>query len=378
MRGLPPLFLSPAPSTPPATMDKLPAELLLDIFSYACNDGGYTGRALALVSKYVYAVSEHVRYQSVAVYGARHIETLSFRLTSSHPDAGLRKIRHLLLSDRSLSSSSSSSSPNPQQSNVTSSDGGDGGGQLVTNITFILAAIAPHLETLLLILTTLRKPTPLALSVLSFLSDLPFLPLIPTDLPALRELTIASPLIPLSFQHSKKASKLERLHIATHTELPVALGQLLRRIAPGLTHLRVSSVRGKTDGGGLFGLLETLVAQGGDTKGKIPKHLRRVIVAPRPATRSRGVSRVFGTLSPGLKSVCEVDTMGRVLVVQTADCLKEDKDHEKELYNRRYKDLKGEWLERLLGNPGCWIEGSGFKSRDEGKRGLYVDTDDFS
>ncbi|THH26800.1 hypothetical protein EUX98_g7381 [Antrodiella citrinella] len=334
-------------------MDRLPVELLLDIFSYACTDGGYTGCSLSSVSKRIRTTSEHVRYQSLAVYGARHIRTLSFRLTSSGPDSGLRKVHHLLLSDRSLEAAAE---PAPY------SDREGTGAELVSNITFILTAIAPHLETLLLILTTLRKPTALSLSVLSFLSDLPFVPLIPTNLPFLRELAVASPLFPMSFPLSNKALRLERLHIATHTELPATLGASLRKVAPNLTHFRVSSLRGRTDGGGLLDMLKLFITGSASPSGSkhIPPNLQRVIITPKPTTRSRGEGRVFGTLARDLEQLCQKDALGRVLVLRTADCLKEDDEHEKLLYEARYRRLRADWEDRILGEQGCWFEGSGF------------------
>jgi len=341
-------------------MEHLPAELLLEIFSYACTDGGYTGRSIACVSKHINAVSEGVRYRSLAVYGTRHIEALSFRLTSSEPDSGLRKVHHLLLSDRPLGVGASTPSSS-RTSRIP--DGADTGAELVTNVTFILTAVAPHLETLLLILTTLRKPTPLSLSVLSFFSDLPFLPLIPTELPNLRELTVTSPLFPLSLQLSKRALRLERLHIATHTELPITLGTSLRKVTPNLTHLRVSSLRGRSDGGGLLDMLKTFIRGSGTSSSsrQYPRNLQRVIVTPRPATRSRGVSRVFGTLARDLEHLCQEDTLGRLLVLRTSDCLKEDDEHEKLLYEDRYRRLRADWEGRVCGSEiGCWLGESGF------------------
>ncbi|KZT20187.1 hypothetical protein NEOLEDRAFT_1076085, partial [Neolentinus lepideus HHB14362 ss-1] len=50
-------------------MDRLPVELWTRICGFACTDDGFTGRSLSLVSKYVYEVSDHCRYQSVALAG---------------------------------------------------------------------------------------------------------------------------------------------------------------------------------------------------------------------------------------------------------------------------------------------------------------------
>jgi hypothetical protein len=54
-------------------MDHLPVEILEPIFRSACTDDGSTGCALSSVSRYVRAASAPVRYQSVALRGARQI-----------------------------------------------------------------------------------------------------------------------------------------------------------------------------------------------------------------------------------------------------------------------------------------------------------------
>lgn len=92
----------------------------------------------------------------------------------------------------------------------------------------------------------------------------------------------------------------------------------------------------------------------------VPPRLRRIIVTPKPVTRARGALRVFGSLAQDLEQVCSDDAKRMVLVLHTDDCLKEDQEHEKELYNKRFQVLRDEWLERIEGRRGCWVKGSGY------------------
>jgi hypothetical protein len=50
-------------------MDHCPVEIHAHIFQLACTDGGYTGRALSLVSKYFHDVSKPTKYYSVSCHG---------------------------------------------------------------------------------------------------------------------------------------------------------------------------------------------------------------------------------------------------------------------------------------------------------------------
>ncbi|KAI0722308.1 hypothetical protein C8T65DRAFT_628915 [Cerioporus squamosus] len=52
----------------------LPTELLVRIYSYACTDGGYTGRSISLVSKCAHRNVRAVRFRNVSLSGYRQIE----------------------------------------------------------------------------------------------------------------------------------------------------------------------------------------------------------------------------------------------------------------------------------------------------------------
>ncbi|TFK79703.1 hypothetical protein K466DRAFT_605934 [Polyporus arcularius HHB13444] len=67
-------MLSP-PQDPPACINDLPNELLERIFSYACTDGGFTGRSISLVSKCAHRNARPVRFRNVSLSGYRQIES---------------------------------------------------------------------------------------------------------------------------------------------------------------------------------------------------------------------------------------------------------------------------------------------------------------
>ena len=67
------LARSPSPSQT-TSLEYLPPELLQQIFTYACTDGGNTGRSLSLVSRYISAVVRPFRFQSVALTSLRQIK----------------------------------------------------------------------------------------------------------------------------------------------------------------------------------------------------------------------------------------------------------------------------------------------------------------
>ncbi|KZT28812.1 hypothetical protein NEOLEDRAFT_781622 [Neolentinus lepideus HHB14362 ss-1] len=77
-------------------MDRCPVEIVSEIISLACTDGGATGCSLSLVSKGMALTSEPFRFQSVALSGLRQISKF---LEMSEGGPG-RKIRHLFLCDR--------------------------------------------------------------------------------------------------------------------------------------------------------------------------------------------------------------------------------------------------------------------------------------
>lgn len=77
-------------------MEKCPIEICHQIFRAACVDGGKTGIALSLVSRYVNQMSREVKYHSVTVIGLDQIMTFAKVLKDLPPR--YRVVRHLFLS----------------------------------------------------------------------------------------------------------------------------------------------------------------------------------------------------------------------------------------------------------------------------------------
>lgn len=71
-------------------MDGVPAELWAKIAKLACTDGGFTGCSLSLVSRYMRAVVQPVRFYSVSICGRRRASIFAQLLETQNPF-----IRHL-------------------------------------------------------------------------------------------------------------------------------------------------------------------------------------------------------------------------------------------------------------------------------------------
>ena len=78
-------------------MERCSAELWSHIFSFSCTDGGYTGRSLSLVCKYVRDASSPYKYKSMALRGQKQVQAFAKLLSTSHKPP---RVRHLLLKDR--------------------------------------------------------------------------------------------------------------------------------------------------------------------------------------------------------------------------------------------------------------------------------------
>ncbi|TBU46377.1 hypothetical protein BD309DRAFT_954163 [Dichomitus squalens] len=90
--------LSPSPLPSELTsIHHLPLELLENIFSYACTDGGHTGRSLSLVSRYFLDVVRPIRYGSVALTSLRQTKLFLTCLKRERARTTVR-VRHLFVS----------------------------------------------------------------------------------------------------------------------------------------------------------------------------------------------------------------------------------------------------------------------------------------
>ena len=85
------------PPSPSISTCYLPVELLENIFSYACIDGGYTGRSLSLVSTHFREDALPVRFGSIALGSLRQIKSFLACLTRERAYTKVR-VRHLFIS----------------------------------------------------------------------------------------------------------------------------------------------------------------------------------------------------------------------------------------------------------------------------------------
>ncbi|KXN86583.1 hypothetical protein AN958_09887 [Leucoagaricus sp. SymC.cos] len=76
-------------------VENVPAEIWGKIFELSCNDNGQTGRSLALVSHYIYAVSKPYQYQSVTLVGQCAIDRFA-KLSTNVPEC--RRVKNLFMS----------------------------------------------------------------------------------------------------------------------------------------------------------------------------------------------------------------------------------------------------------------------------------------
>ncbi|KAF9453530.1 hypothetical protein P691DRAFT_624485, partial [Macrolepiota fuliginosa MF-IS2] len=77
-------------------LEQCPPEICKKIFAFACDDTGFTGRSLSLVSRYIHDVSEDVKYRSLAIWSMPQILRCHEVLISKPPH--LRRIIHLFIS----------------------------------------------------------------------------------------------------------------------------------------------------------------------------------------------------------------------------------------------------------------------------------------
>ena len=221
-------------------MDRLPIELLQQIFVHACTDGGKTGAALSRVSKFIHAASRPTRFHSVALVPAAP-QRVAQLLTVLRLDCGgaepVPPIRHLCLSvvgDFGFGFSSSPfSQPTSPPSDLTTT--ADEHARYAADVSALLRHAARSLETLAFVHCH-------GLLDIASLCDLDCGP---AGFPALRELTLVGS-YPFAEGGAPGAGapmpRLARLHLA----IPGAYlaGMELTpwpERAPALTHLRLTN-----------------------------------------------------------------------------------------------------------------------------------------
>ncbi|KAH8073379.1 hypothetical protein BXZ70DRAFT_747504 [Cristinia sonorae] len=300
-------------------MDRCPVEIVDDIFSRACTDGGLTGCSLASVSKAFHAVSLPHRFQSISVHSAAQIDRLLQRLEDTPHE--LRRVKHLYVNLPSIESISETRLPPTN----------------ACRIERILCLIASDLEMFALC------------SVENWES------LLPVELPALRELTIYASVSASAFTHSLQAPRLERLHIASYHSLPDNIDACITRIAPKLTHLRINGVAQDRPNGNLVDALDVLSQNTPENFG-FPKTLQQCIIA-QAASRTLwydNTQYLYTSVASQLERIGAEDTSGRLHVLKISPFKGATMYWDTSSFDHQAAEVKLNWLDRIAGGQGCW------------------------
>lgn len=354
-------------------MDRLPYEVCAQIFALACRDSGYTGRSLSLVSRRIGEISKPLKFQSMSVQG--HDQILAFSSILKKTPPAYRTVRYLFISSNNLH-------PTPNEdtfderyeleelteftaASPPSSDCYDDSSQRTSanpdlertqNSTKALGtAVAKAAQSILRQVSQSLEILETALSyhITSCVDDAD-----PISLPHLKELT-AHDRFSVGYRAQGSpifapCQKLRRLHIARVSQMQTRGRDLfgdIGRLAPSLTHLRVSGLHQEYNFGTELELALGVELKDLDTKISIPKAIARlpscvqmVVVKPdvRPAIEeSCGPSETtYDTLLRHLRRLSEGDD--RVILLEAPDG------------NPEVSELKLEWLDRVDGGKGCW------------------------
>lgn len=176
-------------------MDSLPAELLLQIFTLACTDGSFTACSLARVSRFLYGISQSVRFHSVAMNGSptRMCKFLAWLRKEREDITGaIPHIQHLFLASFDQDTILTLGHIETSQSTLlmTESQTADNGPVVIERedddaaweqysclVHVFLSTVAPDLKTLTIVLSRINPS-----------SQFPFL----LTFPELTELTVVS------------------------------------------------------------------------------------------------------------------------------------------------------------------------------------------
>ncbi|KAI0780486.1 hypothetical protein BD413DRAFT_463607 [Trametes elegans] len=319
-------------------MDRLAIELLINVFSLACTDGGYTGCSLSLVCKHFNTISRPLRFQSIAINGSlRKLERFVSRLHSEHALRGaygsVPVVRHLFLFTLSMP---------PLAIPDKGSDSRDDYFALVATL---MRLVAPKLETLTFLQCKWDVPL-----------TLPF--------PRLRELTVGEgvvSLVPRAWDGAALYPTLERLHLVSNLPfIPYGRADIAQwaRFAPALSHLRVSEfdwlpIEANLD----LARAPTPEQEQEQTESArvaacFPR-LHRVVLqpCPAPATPRAGSWEALAVSNRFTMDLCRRSwATARVLVC----LLPAATDRSVPTQERCVRQAREDWEARLNGQMGCW------------------------
>ncbi|EKM49562.1 uncharacterized protein PHACADRAFT_188658 [Phanerochaete carnosa HHB-10118-sp] len=189
-------------------MDYCPPELVLNIASYACVDGGKTGCSLSLVSRYIRGATARARYQSVALFDPDGLLSFANLVTERHVEV---PPLHLFVSLEDFNFKEQ-----------------DGGGRAENALALVLLHVSPTLRALTIhCINANTVALTLAKQSIAFLE--------------LTDLSISDFFLPSSISIIKgRFPSLRRLHVSHDTMRfkSVKFFEALASTLPTITHLR--------------------------------------------------------------------------------------------------------------------------------------------
>jgi hypothetical protein len=354
-------------------METLPSELLEDIFSLACTDNGGTGCALAAVSHTMREMSASMRYNAVALRGARQIRAFLVLLRTANETSPQNLeplvfcVHHLFIAD---CTASDTWEPNWEEWRTARPQKTPRG--LVRKLVRKLKSEkALHAEMLADLDTPLQcheaaqeATCELLARVSTTLVHLSFhhelrtcFFLVPVRLPMLAELTSrdcepwsGDTRAATADSEAQKLPALRRLHCVGNA---IHVGQfgdfdalVFGRLPPSLTHLR------HTDNvwpAHLLGALSRIRMASGTAW---PVGLQTILVAPRP----QSLYHTYGN-KDAMAAGADITPLVRAVVPLSIESLFK-RIMAEDVYNadRMYE----EWQDRTQGGAGCWVEGKPF------------------
>ncbi|TCD66079.1 hypothetical protein EIP91_001837 [Steccherinum ochraceum] len=221
-----------------ADLSSTPVELLANILTLACTDGGRTGCSLSLVSKHFResCCNSGADLSSAVVRGQFKLN--AFLTMLRRRQIKNRKIKSLFLFHRTPNDSL-------EKEDVASQQG------TLAELTFPAVTELNLSDSTSLMQAILESISQFHLEILSISTSTegpqPVFSILPVAFPILGELTVRGALCPKSFTQSKPAPSLRRLYVQHYHQLPEDFGGELTRLFPNLTHLRADVPRQSPD-----------------------------------------------------------------------------------------------------------------------------------
>ncbi|KAI0722597.1 hypothetical protein C8Q76DRAFT_366057 [Earliella scabrosa] len=349
------------------TAESIPTEVWEKIITSACTDGGITGRALALTSKFFHAQFLSVRFLSVALNSLQRTEALTSALRSQAKTRRPINVVHLCLtfvnepvrrSSGYLKKYYNEWAPEEkkkhEEQRKNEKDAWDG--RFIVAMSELFALVGPTLRTLCIVEDPSVRFPPFPCEALPKLEELTLKGHVPTLLPVkkVKYFPWDTPL-PASLDLSFKLPALKRLHsIPSHDHSSEKVLECLATHAPAsLTHLRISNIS-CLDETIATDLSKALNIGWGDAAPSASTKLlnvRCVIVegcAPEFLVECGTDRALWQDICEDLEALfleCERGKGMRVLLLQRPSS--STPRWEDKLYN--------DWLDRIDGGSGCWV-----------------------